>query len=166
MVTLGSFARDASLGIGEEGGNNQGPRIREFALNADPPIHTAVPWCALAVQFHSDLAARTLGVPNPLDDVKLEAYVQNYFDTLARLEVDASQARAGDLVLYSFGGERWDHIGVVSKPPRVGSSLFQAVEGNTSSESERDGDAVALKARDLSGSYRVTFIDWTRDESE
>lgn len=166
LVTLGCAIRDADLGVGEEGGNNEGPRIREFLANTDPPINIAAPWCAAAVQYWSDLAARRLKIPNPLDEVRLEAYVQNYFDTLRHLEIAPGLVQQGDLVLFSFGGERWDHIGLVVTPPSVGVSLFETVEGNTSAESERDGDAVAVKARRLDAGYRVTFIDWARDDSE
>lgn len=161
MIAVGCAVRDADLGIGEEGGNNSGPQIRAFALNADPPIHESVPWCALAVQKWSDVGAKALGVDNPLDEVRLEAYVQNYYDTLKHLEIEGQYAECGDLVLYSFGGKRWDHIGLVVRAPEHDGSMV-CVEGNTSSESQRDGDAVAVKERHTHLSYDVTFIDWTR----
>lgn len=163
LATLGCALRDARLGMGEEGGNNRGPYVRSLLGELDPPIDQAAPWCAAAVQSWSDNAADQLGIVNPLDDVRLEAYVQNYFDTLRHLEIDAGLARRGDLVLFSFGGERWDHIGLVVRPTRqLGDGHVQTVEGNTSAESQRDGDQVAVKRRSLSAGYDVTFIDWCR----
>lgn len=175
LVTLGVALSAVDRNVREEGGNNTGPEIRRYQLNAEPPIHEAVPWCALAFQFYSDVAARGIGVDNPLDAVRLEAYVQDYYDTLRGYEVSPGGiVLRGFLVLYSFGGERWDHMGLVSRPPAIGSSLFEAVEGNTSpgvgadeAEREREGDVVARKTRQLDANYRVTFIDWTEaGESE
>ena len=161
-AALGVALGYAHLGVGEEGGNNEGPRIREFLANVDPPIETAAPWCAAFVQFAADLAADAMGVTNPLDGVRLEAYVQNYHDVLRAGEIDAEDVEPGDLVLFSFGGERWDHIGFVANPPNP-EGFFKSVEGNTSAENERDGDAVALKRRSLSTGHRVTFIAWDRE---
>lgn len=165
-VALGIALRDASLKIGEDGGNNEGERIREYLINVDPPINFAAPWCAAAVQFWTDLAARKLRTTNPLDVVRREAYVQDYYDALDYLVVEPQDTEPGDLVLFSFGGERWDHIGLVVAPPAVGTPLFTSVEGNTSDENERDGDVVAEKTRRLDASYRTAFIAWDREAPE
>lgn len=161
-VTLGVALGHADARIGEVGGNNTGPKVSEYLANTDPPIHVAAPWCAAAVQYWSDVAASRLQVQNPLDEVRLEALVQSYWDSFAHREISASQARAGDLVLFKFdGSETWNHIGLVCHAPSVGTTLFTTVEGNTSSESERDGDSVAVKVRDLMGGYGLTFLDWS-----
>lgn len=166
LVALGCALRDAKLGMGEEGGNNRGPYVRSLLANLDPPLAEGAPWCAAAVQSWSDNAAQDLGVPNPLDAIRREALVQDYHDQLRDRIVPANDVRPGCLVLFNFGGQRWDHIGLVVRPPQVGSSLFVTVEGNTSAESERDGDAVAKKTRRLDSDYPVTFIDWTREDWE
>lgn len=166
QVALGVALGYADLGVGEEGGNNRGRFVERVLANLDPPLAGGYPWCAAFVQLAFDVAARRLGVENPVDRVRLEAYVQNYYETLRSDVVDATLVEPGYLVLYSFGGERWDHMGIVAKPPRVGTSLFAAVEGNTgpgvgatTEEEERDGDGVFVKARQLDRGYDVTFID-------
>jgi hypothetical protein len=151
--------RDAKLGMGEEGGNNRGTFVRMLLADLDPPLPEGAPWCAAEVQSGFDTAAHQLGVANPLDAVRREAYVQDYWDLLQAQQVPIELVRPGFLVLFSFGGARWDHIGMVVRPPKVGSPLFTSVEGNTAAENERDGDAVAVRTRQLDSGYRVTFID-------
>ena len=156
-VTLGVALAEADHKVREEGGNNNGPRIRQYLDNAG--IAVPAPWCAAFVQYCSDVAARGLGVPNPLDAVKLEALVQSYADEFAHQVVDPWSARPGDLVCFSFGGERWDHIGVIAQPP-VGQS-FWTVEGNTSTTDQRDGDSVSVKPRTLdTGTREPLFLRW------
>ena len=165
LVTLGVLAGEVDHGVREEGGNNLGPRMKRYRENANPPIGFAVPWCALLIQYASDVAARSLGIPNPLDDVRQEALVQSYYEELRDQEIAASAAEVGDLALFKFGSSdrAWDHIGLVSVPPKVGTSGFQTIEGNTSDDSERDGDAVAYKARHIDAGYPVTFLTWGRE---
>lgn len=159
VAALGFLAAEVDHGVREEGGNNRGPRIRKYAANIDPPMPDGLAWCAMAVQYAADEAAAVLGVSNPLDAVKLEALVQSYFDELHRDQVAPADARPGDLVLYKFNGSpTWNHIGLLARAPGGGLE-FYAVEGNTSDENQRDGDAVALKRREL-GKYPVCFIAW------
>jgi hypothetical protein len=164
-VTLGVLAAEVDHGVREEGGNNIGPRMTRYRENADPPIRVAVPWCALLIQYASDVAARALGIRNPLDDVRQEALVQSYFEELRHQEVGRAAAEAGDLVLFKFGSSAraWDHIGLLVVPPRAGASGFQTIEGNTSDDSQRDGDAVAYKARNVDSGYPVIFLTWGRE---
>lgn len=159
-VALGIAACDADHKVREEGGNNRGPRIFDYLRGTDPPINVAAPWCAAAVQYWSDLAARTLGTDNPLDAVKLEAYVQSYHDWAEERGalVDATQARPGDLVLFDFHGNRWDHIGLLAQLPD-GDGAFWTVEGNTNEAGSREGDGVLFKPRKL-GDYPVSFVRW------
>ncbi len=168
-VALGVAICEADLDVMEEGGNNRGPRVMEHLANVDPPINIAVPWCAAAVQAWSDIAARAMGLPNPLDEVRLEAYVQSYYDWAYENDkiVSKDEARAGDLVLYKFGKSgRWDHIGILATKVDL-SDHFRAVEGNTpirhASEAEqRDsqtGDGVAVKVR-RTDRYPVKFVRW------
>jgi hypothetical protein len=166
LVALGCMIRDAHLGMGEDGGNNRGAFVRGLLENLDPPLAEGAPWCAAEVQSAFDVGAKQMGVPNPLDAIRREAYVQDYFTFLQGDQVDPSAALRGFLVLFSFGGERWDHIGMVVRPPVVGSPLFTSCEGNTgpgvgatTEEQERDGDGVFVKMRRLDQGYRVTFID-------
>jgi hypothetical protein len=165
LVTLGVLAGEVDHDVREEGGNNMGPRMARYRENADPPIGIAVPWCALLIQYASDVAARALGIQNPLDAVRQEALVQSYFEELQDQEVFRGAAEAGDLVLFKFGSSSrpWDHIGLLAVPPVALPGVFKTIEGNTSDDSERDGDAVAFKTRRLDAGYPVTFLTWGRE---
>lgn len=153
LVTLGVALGDADHKVREVGGNNAGPRVKAYLANAG--IAVAAPWCAAAVQMWSDVAARALGVSNPLDAVKLEALVQSYYDQFA-LDVIGPTVRPepGDLVLFKFpkdgkASPTWNHIGLIAQAPKPGTSIAICVEGNTGDVDQRDGDGVYLKPRDL-----------------
>lgn len=158
-------AAHVDFGIREVGGNNLGPIIRRYAANAEPPMKEGIAWCALFVQFCSDLAARTLGIKNPLDRVKLEALVQSYYEEF-RLDVIGPNVHPepGDLVLFKFprGGkpsETWNHIGFLAQPAKPASTIVVTIEGNTGDVDQRDGDGVYRKPRDTSR-YPTCFIRW------
>ena len=167
LVALGIALGDVDHGVIEEGGPNCGPRVRAYLKHCDPPINVAAPWCAAFVQYVSDVAADHLDVPNPLNEVKLEAYVQSYHDW-ARASgrcVPIEDAQPGDLILYNFGGQRWDHIGIVLRPLRHG--RIATVEGNTSSgvgsnaaERQRDGDGVFVRVRS-NGLHPIEIVRWS-----
>lgn len=156
-AALGEAHGDARHAVREVGGNNAGPWIRTYLTNVDPPIHDSAPWCAAAVQYWFDMAAKLMGYANPLDAVKLEALVASYHqwatDT-GRLVTPATLL-PGDLICFNFNGQRWDHIGMISRP--IGNGMIVTVEGNTSPgvgeagdpESQRDGDGVFVKQRSL-----------------
>jgi len=170
LVTLGFASAEVSHKVREVGGNNLGPRIKQYAANADPPMKEGLAWCALFVQFSSDGGAKTLGVKNPLDDVKQEALVQSYYDHLQGSQVDPANVQPGDLVLFKFPragkpSETWNHIGFVAQPPKVGVSTFWTIEGNTGDVDQRDGDGVYFKPRTLT-KQPTCFIAWGRDATE
>lgn len=161
-MALGVAACDADHKVREVGGNNKGPRIRQYLASVDPPINIAAPWCAAFVFYCAELAARTLGIRNPLDPVRQEALVQSYYDWFrpGGSVVEAKDTLPGDLVLFRFNDSvTWNHIGFVAQTPNE-DGVFWTVEGNTSEENQRDGDAVVLKPRELNAGYPVCFIRW------
>jgi hypothetical protein len=165
LVTLGVALCDVDHKVREIGGNNSGPRIRQYLASLDPPMAVDAPWCAAAVQYWSDLAARSIGVVNPLDAVKLEALVQSYYDHF-RLDVigPAVKPAPGDLVLFKFPKDgkpspTWNHIGIIAQAPKPGTSIAWVAEGNTGDVDQRDGDGVYLKPRDL-GKLTNCVIRW------
>lgn len=160
LVTLGVALGEVDHEVREVGGNNRGPRIAHYLRSLDPPINDAAPWCAAMISYVSDVAAQALGVPNPLDGVRHEAYVQSFHDWASAqgLIVQPSEAEPGDLVLFDFRGIRWDHIGIVLTPPDE-SGGFRSVEGNTGDRSQRDGDGVFVKGRRID-SYPTAFVRW------
>lgn len=161
-VTLGVALAEADHKVREEGGNNRGKRVTEYLRGMDPPINVAAPWCAAFVQYCSDVAARNLGVPNPLDAVLHEALVQSYHDALApQALVHQDMVRPGDLCLFRFpsGPARWNHIGFVVQAPNEDGIFFSA-EGNTGDVDQRDGDGVYVKPRQIDAGFPVCFLRW------
>lgn len=149
------------LELTELDGPNDSPRIRQFTANLDPPLSFPIPYCAAGVQCWSDEAARSLGVPNPLDAVVREAFVADYFDwaNQRHLLVPAAEAVAGDLILFSFGGRRFDHMGLVwFQLPGV---WVRTVEANTgpASGSQRDGDGIYSKDR-RTDQHQTVIVRW------
>lgn len=166
LIALGFFLAEVDNGVREVGGDNRGPRIERYLANCDPPINVAAPWCAAAVQYVVDVAAEALDLFNPLNDVRLEALVASYHEWAETHGMIVPVGRPGDLVLYSFGGNRWDHMGLVFGHVRQDGS-FLAIEGNTSPgvgatsvERERNGDGVFLKERSRGRGYRTAFVRW------
>lgn len=162
-TALGVLLGHADLGVREEGGENKGPAIRKYLASCDPPIGVAAPWCAAVIQYATDVAAKSLGVDNPLNEVELEAYVQSYVNWASSKDriVKHIQVLPGDLVCFSFGGTRYDHIGMIQTRPNT-LGTFTTVEGNTSDYSQREGDALVKdKTRNINTGHKpVLFIRW------
>ncbi len=164
ILTLGVALGDVSHEVREVGGNNMGPRVAWYLKNCVPPIIIPAPWCAAAVQGCSDIAARAWGIPNPLDEVRQEALVLSYYEWARdnRLIVPAEEALPGDLAFYDFhpdSGNPWDHIGLLLDPVDF-AGAYRAIEGNTGSQSQRDGDGMFLKGRSTRSTYKTAFARW------
>lgn len=137
---------------------NWSPRIEMYLKNAG--ISARAPWCASFQQFITDRAAAAHRLHNPLDDVKLEAYVPSYVEWAHKTDriVSPEQAGVGDLVAFNFHGERFDHIGMMyGKVDAHGQ--FRTLEGNTNVKGAREGDAVLPKWRNHND-YTCAFICW------
>lgn len=165
QVALGVALCEASNGVRELGGENRGPRVRAY-LNA-VGINVPAPWCAAFVQYCTDVAFEGVGQVNPLNDVALEALVQSYFNWANEGGhiIRDEDAMPGDLILFKFGGKRWDHIGFVVRSLHNGE--YRTVEGNTSAgvgasqaEREREGDGVFIRRRQL-GLAPTCIVRWS-----
>jgi hypothetical protein len=160
-ATIAAAYRDVRREL-REVGINDGREVRRMLRNSG--INVAAPWCAAWVQDITDTAALSLGVVNPLDDVKHEALVQSYADWAKandKIVKFPCDAKRGDLSLFNFGGERWDHIGIVVIPPKdnVAGTPFSTIEGNTNNAGSREGVMVAAKIRKIDPA-RVMFVRW------
>jgi hypothetical protein len=150
---------------------NWSPRIKEYFLNIVPPITVPAPWCAVLQQFVTDRSARAHTVTNPLDAVVLEAYVQSYFEWAKKNNklIPAKDALPGDLVLFTFGNVRYDHIGMLMT--KIGKDKwFKSLEGNTNAAGSREGDEVAAKWRPTTDEVFVRWdngimVEPTKEES-
>lgn len=146
------------VGVKEVGGNNCGPKIREYqtATNLAP---AAWPWCAA---FCCWTIQQWLKDPENLKWLNLKTAQPAYwrpktasafgFIEWAKSHPNTTQilpetavAQKGDLVVFDFS-----HIGIIVS----GGKLFNhCVEGNTNGKGERDsesGDGVWLKRRNVS----------------
>lgn len=149
----------AEVGIREEGGNNRGPRIREY--QAATWLKPAPwPWCAAFICW---LIGQWIKLPAVREALSLrnDKQVENWrprtagafdFERWARSQKltvlpRTAKARAGDIVIFSFS-----HIGIVIKDQGT-SPTIETVEGNTNGAGTRDstsGDGVWRKRRPVS----------------
>lgn len=149
----------AEVGVREEGGNNQGERIREYQ-RATWLAPGPWPWCAAFVCW---VIQQALSRPAILHRLRLVEPVDNWrprtagafdFQNWARkrgltIKTENQQAKAGDLVIFDFS-----HIGIVVAD-QTGRQI-ETVEGNTNGRGDRDslsGDGVWRKTRD----YKLTL---------
>lgn len=147
------------VGVREEGGNNCGPKVREYqsATWLEP---AAWPWCAAFV----DWCVRAWVYPITRDPLFGKEEVKGWlprtagaFDLLNWAELKGMRilsklddVEAGDIVIYDMS-----HCGIVTadqarKRLTVSRSAIEAVEGNTGPAGGRDanaGDGVFLKMR-------------------
>lgn len=157
-AALGAAMHDLRRGV-REMRENWSKEIEHMLRNAG--ITVPAPWCAAAVQDWSDSGALALGVKNPLDTVKLQAYVPSYVEwarengKLCKVE----DAQPGMIVAYKFG-KRYDHIGMVLTPPKYVMTQFESIEGNTNEDGQREGVKVLQKRRTAYGDGKVVFIAW------
>ena len=76
---------------------------------------------------------------------------------VAGLWVGRTEPQPGDIAIYSWSGQKPEHIGIVELP--LGDGKFTAIEGNTSMSNDSNGGAVMRRTRRLAqvdGFGRVT----------
>lgn len=150
----------AEVGVREEGGNNNGQRIREYqkatSLNPGP-----WPWCAAFVAWcMREWLVKKVGA---IEAVGIEsdetvgwrcqsAGAFKWIEWAKRKGLyvtdEKELAKAGDIVVFDFS-----HIGIVEKDEVLGDNVIHTIEGNTNGKGERDsttGDGVWRKVRNVS----------------
>lgn len=152
-----SYAQDY-IGLEEVGGDNQGPAVGTFLRAADLP--PGAPWCAAFVNFCAEMAQVLKNEWSPLEQVKREGYVQDYYawaDRHSRL-IPFDQVGPGDLFLIWFHSKgRYAHIGFVLAVHHD-SGLYTTVEGNTNETGGREGYMVASRPRKPAS--KDVFVRW------
>lgn len=162
ILALGYALAELDKGVKEVGGENTGPRVREYLRNAG--INVPAPWCAAFTYFCIDKTCEGLHLEDTiLENVKLKALVHAYV-TYARthkLALPPEMADAGDLVCFDFNRDgRYDHIGFLAGP--IKNQKFSTVEGNTNDAGAREGEKVASKTRRYDN-HIVVAIRWDDD---
>jgi len=143
---------EAEIGVREEGGNNCGPRIREYQ-KATWLAPDAWPWCAAYVDWcimQWLISPSVCHVLKVADAALWRPHTAGAFDLINwakkhNLEVigENSPCRRGDIVVYDFS-----HTGIVAEDSERGE--ITVYEGNTNGRGERDsesGDGVWRKER-------------------
>ena len=113
------------------------------------------PWCAMYVSYVLYHSGHRL----PIRTYKGFSYcpdVVNWAQKNGRWTTSRSQAKPGDLILFSFGGRRADHIGFVAG--RLPDGRMVTIEGNTGSNN-RDGGSVQERHRN-SGIIGFVRLDY------
>lgn len=135
-----------------------GPSIEIFQRAADIPPGS--PWCAAFVNFCAEMASALKNEWSPLEQVKREGYVQDYYDWAKNKGklIKAEDIGPGDLFVIWFPKkERYAHIGFVDVVDLEG-MLFTTIEGNTNESGGREGFMVAARPRHITDMVR--FIRW------
>lgn len=162
LLALGYALAEYDKGVREVGGENTGPRVREYLKNAG--INVPAPWCAAYVYFCVSVVCDIFGLEDTiLENVRLKALVQAYV-AYARsngLTITPDMADAGDLVCFDFNKDRkFDHCGFLTGP--IKNNKFATVEGNTNDAGAREGDKVATKIRTYN-SHTAVVMRWDDD---
>lgn len=150
------------VGVREIGGNNQGPRIKEYqeATWLQPGDW---PYCAaftawLLREWTKDInVQKALKLTNGSEvsrflcrDPRAFGWEKWAKDRKIKVFPETSLAKAGDFVVFDFS-----HIGLVISDQNPTSRVISTVEGNTNNAGSRDGDGVwkKVRARSLVKSY-------------
>ena len=156
------------VGVREEGGNNCGPRVREYQAATWLTVASWA-WCAVFTAWClrdwlkqpevTQMIKDTVGGPNfNLEKWRCrDAAVFGWDDWAIRtggkvLDPTKHLAEAGDFVIFDFNGPETGggHIGIVEVNQKPHESVIYTIEGNTNGKGERDsisGDGVWRKTR-------------------
>lgn len=163
MITKADRARIARIaltqdGVREEGGNNCGPKVREYQ-NATWLAPDAWPWCAAFVDWVVMIWLQQISAAEPLfmgeSLLTWRPKTAGAFDLVnwARghnllILSKTAETEAGDVVVFDMS-----HCGIVTADHVRTTPLLRTVEGNTGPAGKRDaesGDGVFQKKRDRS----------------
>lgn len=141
-TTLQAAARE--VGVVEVGGNNFGPRVRQYL--ADVGLPEGQPWCAAFVSFILHLCGVMIGLHSG-DTWALRDWARKYNAYLL-------QPSRGDVFELLDADGNPMHTGFVTQ---VDGNYVNTIEGNTGMNSDTDGDGVARKSRLITA---CRFINW------
>lgn len=128
---------------------------RWFGMDGQPWCAMFVAWCAARAGIPADVIPRTAWTP------AIAAFYQQR-GRWAGPELE--EPPPGALVLFSFGGTRVDHVGIVERPS-VGAQ-FWTIEGNTSPADDRNGGMVQRRLRSRSRVAGFALPDYPAPEDD
>jgi hypothetical protein len=124
------------LGAREQGGANRGPQVDQYlaAVRLDPGF----PWCAAFAFWCFEMAARRMGITNPMPRT---ASTRRLWELADRHFRDPNPA-PGRVYVLDHGNSQ-GHTGIVLSVDALG-NVFEEVSGNTNAAGAREGNAVAI----------------------
>ena len=160
MTNLLAQIAAEQIGVREEGGNNNGSKIRDYQKATDLKP-ASWPWCAAFVCFIVRESMTKCGIKQTAtfkrpttagawDFIRWSKEQDNSTSTL--VSPKAKDIQPGDIIVFKFS-----HIGIATSTANT-SGIFQCCEGNTDENGSREGGGVYSKKRDISSvKARIRF---------
>lgn len=106
-----------------------------------------VPWCAISDSYMAYFSGNPLPAIRTTKGYAYVPDIQAYAQRTGQYKTRSSgyTPKAGDRILFSFGGSRADHVGVVKA--YLGGGRVLTIEGNTNAAGSRTGGSVLEKVR-------------------
>lgn len=149
------LAAESSVGIHEQGGNNQGPMVR--LLQETIGGANREPYCMGAVQTWLAYAELKTGVRSPI--AATEHCQTCWRETPEIMRVKTSPLKYA-IVIWRLGDTSSGHTGVVTESSFP--KWFKTIEANTNDSGSREGDGVYYKHRDWIRSGSLVKIGFLR----
>lgn len=155
------LAAEASVGIRELTGNNDGPLVELMQKTVDG-VASREPWCCAAIQSWLAYAELKTGVVSPVASTELCLAMWN--ETPEEQRVKTLPA-PGAICIWRHGDTSNGHTGVLIA---VAEPTFRAVEGNTegglspTGAVERDGGGVYATVRSLAGAGTMKVVGFLK----
>lgn len=144
----------AEVGTKEEGGNNNGKRIRDYQkatwLKPDSWAWCAAftAWCLRQALYETNQLTVDIDFKWRCRDASAFGWIKWAAANGLYVTDEKELAKKGDFVVFDFS-----HIGIVEKDQLEGDKYIYTIEGNTNGKGERDsvsGDGVWRKKRHVS----------------
>ena len=103
-------------------------------------------WCAMYVSWVYHKAGFPLGFINDKKGFRGCQSAYNHWKSTGELTKKPSK---GDIVLFSWGGRRADHVGIFIEWTNSAKTKFKSIEGNTSLSNQRNGGEVMHRIRGM-----------------
>lgn len=150
LAGLATVVATGEIGVEEvPKGSNTGPRVNQYlrAVNLGP----GHPWCMAFVNFCYEVAAKKMGVPEPLPNIGHVLTVWNQMPAANKIAADAIRKNPklllpGDVFILKIGTKGNGHTGIVAKGV---SRVYETAEGNTNDDGGREGFKVAKRIRKI-----------------
>lgn len=140
---LASLARQC-VGIKEHGGDNQGKGVEMFQKAVDGKAQ-GEPWCAAFAMWCLKQVEGQLSIRSPLYQSESVWMLWHKSDVKCR----SLLPKPGYLMCWNVPPTQKGHIGIVQRI--LNDHQVETVEGNSNNDGSREGNAVVVKTRTITG---------------